>query len=252
MLIESLRRTLGPGEPDAGDLLQYRMVEDYAKDDDWPFNWLLITHVVRSVLWCIRRELTREALNTSLTDEVATELQRIRGGAIGWLERCRALTPLDDVDVDTKSAFRAWWLGLADAYGRMGGQVSTFSFAADLGHAINYTIRCLATQSAGACDDVPLSYLANLARQNHWKVPMVKHGQKRHFSSSIHQMLGYGTGPQNAVEEHMEDLLLLGIQGDPAFFNWHANTWAWLHFWIDPDALAQLDFSRVVATYECD
>ncbi|MGG2305185.1 hypothetical protein ACE4Z6_27560 [Salmonella enterica] len=25
-----------------------------------------------------------------------------------------------------------------------------------------------------------------------------------------------------------------------------------LHFWIDRDVLAQRDFSKVVATYECD
>ncbi|QDP23541.1 DUF1963 domain-containing protein [Bradyrhizobium cosmicum] len=254
VLIESLSRALGPGEPDTRDLLQYRTVEEYAKDVEWPFNWLLITHVVRSVLWHVRLDLTREAHDKSLTDEVAAELQRLRRGAIGWLERCRALTPLDDVDADAKLAFRAWWVGVAEAYGTMVGQVftSAFSIAADLGHAINYTIRCLAAQSADACDDVPLGYLANLVRQNHWKAPTVKDGQNRRFSSAIHQMLGYGFGPQNATEEHMEDILLLQIQGDPAFFNWHANTGGVLHFWIDPDALAQFDFSKVAATYECD
>jgi hypothetical protein len=254
LLIESLCRALGPGEPYATDLLEYRAAEKYAKDEDWPFNWLLITYVVRSVLSRVRRDLTPPASYKPLTGEAAAELQRLRAGAIGWLERCRALTPLDDVDADAKSAFRAWWVGVAEAYARMEGQVytSAFSIAADLGHAINHTIRCLAAQSADACDDVPLSYLANLARQNHWKSPTVKDGQYRRFRSAVHQMLGYGSGPQTATEEHMEDILLLQIQGDPAFFNWHTNTGGVLHFWIDPDALAQLDFSKVVATYECD
>jgi uncharacterized protein YwqG len=65
-------------------------------------------------------------------------------------------------------------------------------------------------------------------------------------------MLGYGSGPQDSTEVHLEDMLLLQIQGDFAFFNWHSNTGCVLHFWIDRDALTQLDFSRVVATYECD
>nr|WP_247986750.1 DUF1963 domain-containing protein [Bradyrhizobium sp. 186] len=47
-------------------------------------------------------------------------------------------------------------------------------------------------------------------------------------------------------------MLLLQIQGDLTFFNWHSNIGCVLHFWIDRDALAQLDFSQVVATYECD
>jgi uncharacterized protein YwqG len=110
----------------------------------------------------------------------------------------------------------------------------------------------MATQDADASDDVPLSYLANLARQNHWKTPTVEDGQRRHFSTALHQMLGYGSGPQDATEVHLEDMLLLQIQGDRAFFDWHSNIGCVLHFWIDRDALTQLDFSQVVATYECD
>ena len=61
-------------------------------------------------------------------------------------------------------------------------------------------------------------------------------------------MLGYGSGPQNATEEHLEDILLLQMQGDLAFFDWHSNIGCMLHFWIDRDALIELDFAKVVAT----
>jgi uncharacterized protein YwqG len=161
---------------------------------------------------------------------------------------------MDDVSADTKAAFRAWWFGILKAYETMRGQVDTFTgqIADDLGNAINHTIRCMATHDVDALDDAPLSYVANLARQNHWTTPTTEDGQRRHFRTAIHQMLGYGSGPQYATEEHLEDMLLLQIQGDRAFFDWHSDVGSVLHFWIDRDALAQRDFSRVVATYECD
>jgi uncharacterized protein YwqG len=34
--------------------------------------------------------------------------------------------------------------------------------------------------------------------------------------------------------------------------NWHSSIGGVLHFWISPEALAQRDFSQVVATFECD
>jgi uncharacterized protein YwqG len=254
LMVEELCKALGAGEPKEGDLLQWRRASEYEKDEQWPFNWLLITCVVRSVLSHVLRDFKPGSHYKPLTDEAAVELKRLRVGAIGWLERCRALTPMDDVDADTKAAFRSWWLDVALAYKKMDGQVSTSTgrIAGDLGNAINHTIRCMATQDADASDDVPLSYLANLARQNHWKTPTVEDGQRRHFSTALHQMLGYGSGPQDATEVHLEDMLLLQIQGDRAFFDWHSNIGCVLHFWIDRDALTQLDFSQVVATYECD
>lgn len=60
-------------------------------------------------------------------------------------------------------------------------------------------------------------------------------GKHRHFRTALHQMLGYGSGPQDATEAHLEDVLLLQIQGDLAFFNWHSNIGGVLHFWIGRD-----------------
>jgi uncharacterized protein YwqG len=254
LMVEELCKALGPGEPNQPDLLQFRKVADYEKDEHWPFNWLLITYVVRSVLSHVMRDLTPGSYYRPLTDEGAVELKRLRGGAIRWLERCRALTPMDDVDADAKLAFRTWWFDVVRSYEKMDRQVSMYSssIAADLGHAINHTIRCMATRDADALDAVPLNYLENLARQNHWKTPTVQDGQYRHFSTALHQMLGYGSGPQDAMELYLEEMLLLQIQGELAFFDWHSNIGCVLHFWIDREALAQLDFSQVVATYECD
>lgn len=167
-----------------------------------PFNWLLITYVVRSVLSRVLRDLTSGSYYKPLTDEAAAELKRLRAGAIGWLERCRALTPMDDVDADTKAAFRSWLVDVVQAYEKMDGQVSTYTtqITADLGNAISHTIRCMVAQDVDARDDAPLRYVANLARQNHWKTPTVENGKYRHFSTALHQMLGYGSGPQDATE----------------------------------------------------
>lgn len=254
LMIEELCKVLGRGEPQQSDLLGFRGVAEYEKDEDWPFNWLLINYVVRSILQHAQRDLTPGSYYKPPTGEAAAELKRLRAGAIGWLERCRALTPMDGVDPEAKTAFRSWWVDVVQAYERMKEHVSTYptSIRADLGNAINHTIRCMATQDDDACDDAPLDYVANLERQNHWKTPTVKDGRRRHFRTALHQMLGYGSGPQNSTEAHLEDMLLLQMQGDPAFFNWHSNIGCVLHFWIDRDALSLLDFSRVVATYECD
>ncbi|RXG92041.1 DUF1963 domain-containing protein [Bradyrhizobium zhanjiangense] len=254
LMVEELCRALGPGEPQEYDLLQFRSAAKYEKDEDWPFNWLLIVCVVRSVLSHIQRDLKLGYYGKPLTDVATVELNRVRAGAIAWLERCRTLTPMDDVDPDTKVSFRSWWFEVVKTYEKMDGQVRTYTseFAADLGNAINHTIRCMATEEVDASEDAPFSYVTNLARQNHWKTPTVDDGRRRHFRTALHQMLGYGSGPQDATEEHLEDMLLLQIQGDLAFFDWHSNVGGVLHFWIDRDALARRDFSKAVATYECD
>jgi uncharacterized protein YwqG len=98
----------------------------------------------------------------------------------------------------------------------------------------------------------PGKYLANLQTRNHWKAPGARAAQSRFFSTALHQIGGHGGSWQDAPAEHGEDVLLLQIQGDDAFLGWHENSGCVLHFWIDRDALAELDFSEVEATLECD
>lgn len=254
LMIKELCRALGPGEPPQRDLLQFRTVPDYEKDQDWPFNWLLITHVVRSVLSHVQGDLTDGYFGKPLTGEATLGLVRIHAGAIEWLERSQERTPLDEVDPETKASFRSWWSDVTHAYKDLAGKVPTCagSIADDLGDAINHTIRCMAAQDVDIFNHAPSSYVTNLALQNHWKTPTVHDGKYRHFNTALHQMLGYGSGPQDATEEHLEDTLLLQIQGELAFLDWHANIGCVLHFWIGRDLLAQLDFSQVVATLQCD
>ncbi|WP_245444437.1 DUF1963 domain-containing protein [Bradyrhizobium sp. Y36] len=210
--------------------------------------------MVRSVLSNIQRDLTGGYYGEPPTEEAIVELKRLRAGALEWLERCGDLTPLDDVDAGTKAAFRSWWFDVVQGYQKLGRQVTTHvgQIAEDLGNAINYTIRCMATHDVDAVDDAPLNYVANLVRQNRWTAPTAAEGRRRHFHSAIHQILGYGSSWQDATEAHREDVLLLQIEGDLAFFEWHSDIGGVLHFWIDPDALAQGDFSQVVATYQSD
>jgi len=254
LMIKELCRALGPGEPPQSDLLKFRRVPDYEKDQDWPFNWLLITHVVRSVLSHVQGDLTDGYFGKPLTGEATVGLERLHAGAIGWLERSQERTPMDEVDPEIKASFRSWWFDVAHAYKDLAGKVPTYvgSIADDLGDAINHTIRCMAAQDVDIFNHAPSSYVTNLALQNHWKTPTVHDGKYRHFNTALHQMLGYGSGPQDAAEEHLEDTLLLQIQGELAFLGWHSNIGCVLHFWIGRDLLAQLDFSQVVATLECD
>jgi Domain of unknown function (DUF1963) len=254
-LVESLCEALGPGVPKQNDLLMHRTAEGFAMDEDWPFNRGLITLVSRSVLCLVRDDLEPSPWRrTPLSDETRAALRDIEADANGWMARSALMPALDKVDGETKSAFRTWWADVVLKYAGMQGQVSAYpsTFARDLGDVINHAVRHAAAHGEAALAAVPRKYIANLEQQNHWKTPDAMEGRRRFFSTPIHQISGYGSSWQDAPIEHDEDVLLLQIQGDLAFFNWHANTGCVLHFWIDPGALSKLDFSAVEATLECD
>jgi uncharacterized protein YwqG len=254
-LVESLCEALGPGVPKQNDLLMHRTADGFATDEDWPFNWGLITLVIRSVLCLVRDDLEPSPWRrTPLSDEAQAVLRDIEANAHGWMARSARMPPLENVDGDTKSAFRAWWADVVLTYGRMQAQVSAYpsTFARDLGDVINHAVRYATAQDEAALAAIPRKYVANLEQQNHWKTPDAKEGQRRFFSTPVHQISGYGSSWQDAPVEHCDDVLLLQIQGDLAFFNWHANTGCVLHFWIDPDALSERNFSAVEATLEGD
>ena len=123
--------------------------------------------MVRSVLSHVVGDLTPRYSYKPSNDEAVAEPKRLRAGAIGWIERCRALTAMDDVDADTRAIFRAWWTDVVHTYENIQQYVYTYAstIASDLGNAINHTIRCMAEQNVEAPDEVPLSYLTNLARR---------------------------------------------------------------------------------------
>jgi hypothetical protein len=246
LLIKSLREALGPGEAMQDDLLERRKADDFAADEAWPFNGLMITLATRSVLGHVRDDLKRSN-EAALTD--------IEAGAKIWLGRGARMLPLADVDAQTKSAFRAWWADAIRNYGKIGNRrLSTyaFQFPQDLGNVINYTIRYAAGHGDQALASVPRKYVENLERRNHWITPNAKNGRYRSHDMSRHQIGGHGGSWQNAPAEHCDDVLLLQIQGDEAFLGWHDNTGCMLHFWIDPRELSKLNFSKVEATLECD
>jgi uncharacterized protein YwqG len=254
-LVSSLCAALGPGVPKQNDLLMHRTAEGFAMDEDWPFNWGLITLVVRSVLCIVRDDLEPSPWRrTPLGDGTRAILTAIEADANGWIARSTPMPPLENVDGDTKSAFRAWWADVVQKYDKMMGEVSTYpsTFAGELGEVINHAVRHAAAQGEAALASVPRKYVANLEQQNHWKTPDAEEGQYRFFTTPVHQISGYGSSWQRAPIEHDKDVLLLQLQGDLAFFNWHANTGCVLHFWINPDALTKLDFSQVETTLECD
>ncbi len=245
LLIESLCEALGPGEPRQDDLFTHRRADGFAADEDWPFSWLVITLTARSVLSHVRNDLER-------SDEAA--LVDIEASANGWMQRSARMPPLESVDAEAKSTFRAWWADVIRRYGDLGRRVSTydFQFSRDLDSVINHVIRYTAAHDERALAFVPRKYVENLQRKNHWITPDSKDGRYRSFSTSIHQIGGHGSSWQNAPAEHFDDVLLLQVQGDPTFLGWHENTGCVLHFWIDRDMMSELDFSGVEATLECD
>jgi uncharacterized protein YwqG len=245
LLIDSLCGALGSGEPRRDDLLMHRRADGFVADEDWPFNWLMIILATRSVLSHVRDDLKRSE---------ETVLMEIEASANSWLERGARMPPLESVDAEGKSAFRAWWADVVRRYEKMEKRVSTYAFLfpRDLGNVINHVIRYATTHDERALAFVPRKYVENLERKNHWIAPNAQRARYRFFSTSIHQIGGYGSSWQNAPAEHCDDVLLLQVQGDPAFLGWHENDGCVLHFWIDPDALSELDFSEVEATLECD
>jgi Domain of unknown function (DUF1963) len=252
--IEALCEVLGRGEPDEPDLLLNRDVGNYAKDVNWPFNWLLITNVARSVLCHVRYDLEPSPYREPLNGETRGTLQNLDALANGWLERAKRKPALENVDAEAKKAFRAWWIDVALTFEKMRGQVWTYDLEIreDLRNAINHTIRFMAATGEQALVRAPLIYVENIKRRNHWTIPSGDDGQSGFFRTAIHQMLGHGSSWQDAPLEHCDDVLLLQVQGDDAFFNWHTNCGCVLHFWIGHDALSKLDFSEVEATLECD
>jgi hypothetical protein len=115
LVIESLCEALGPGERRQDDLLIYRTADDFAADEDWPLNWLMITLATRSVLGHVRDDLERKANAeyegtrwSTIASSDETVLMDIEVSANGWLERGAGMSPLESVDAEAKSAFRAW------------------------------------------------------------------------------------------------------------------------------------------------
>ena len=48
LLVRSLCEELGSGVPEDGSLRVSRNAGDFARDEDWPFNWPLAMHVIRA------------------------------------------------------------------------------------------------------------------------------------------------------------------------------------------------------------
>lgn len=252
LLARSLCEVLGPGDPKEPDLLANRRADDFAADEDWPFNGLLMTYATRSVLGHVRSDLAPSSYRKPLDDDTKQILRGFEASANSWLEQCERSVALQSVDPSTRAAFRTWWVGIARSYAEFRGRVWTYphQFPKDIAGAINHTIRHMAAHGDPAL--APAKYVDNLRKANRWKAPTARDGQYRFFSTAVHQIGGYGNSWQDAPEEHRAEVLLLQIHGDETFLGWHANSGCVLHFWIARDALAALDFSAVEATFECD
>jgi hypothetical protein len=242
--VEQLTKALGPPELAKSDLLQFRSFAAFVEDSLWPFNWLLIVFVARSISAIAGNELKRSYKPPS--DAAAMEFRRILSEASGWIEQSGSFAPLSPVDADTKSSFKSWWVTVHHVFK----QNDCGDLRSDLEEAINQAVRCALVDGAEFREAIPHVYLDNLQRRNHFAGPNPAE-ELDHYSIAVHQMLGNGSGPQDARDEHHEDILLLQLSGDSGLQGWHSDIGCVLHFWIAPEMLARLDFSEVAATLEC-
>jgi hypothetical protein len=136
-LIRSLCQALGPGDPEKDDLLLRGKANHLAADEDWPFNWLLLTYIARSVL-----ARTKSSYRAPSNDETRQTLQGFEIGAHEWLRLASRRPALHDVDASTKAAFRAWWVQVVSAYTELRERVWCYPhhFADDVRDAISHMI----------------------------------------------------------------------------------------------------------------
>jgi uncharacterized protein YwqG len=252
LLVKSLCKALGPGVPEDASLRLSKDANVFAKDEDWPFNWSLIKHVTRAIISRVESDLRPNSYRKPVHDKTRDSLLNLLAAANRSQDRAAAAPPYLSPDPEHKAHFRRWWGWWANAVVKYEGlkkdvQHYNFQFPDDVAKAITHNIKLLAEQGETALAQAPRKYVENFARRNHWTTP----GQGA-FSMAIHQILGHGAAVQNAPEEHRDDVLLLQLHGDDAFFPWHDNCMCVLQLWIEKDALSKRDFSGVQATLECD
>jgi Domain of unknown function (DUF1963) len=254
LLEESLRNALGGGEPEDAGVRSYERRRNFPQDDEWPFNWSVITHATRSVLHRAEDGLTPNPFRKPLSEDARETLLSVRETAKDWLDRACAHGPFRKVAAAEKKRFRAWRLGVAESYSIMAGKssASEVKILDDLQFIIEYNIKLLATKGQKILDRAPQHYVEDLRIRNRWFAPCYVRGRYLQPSMAIHQILGYGKPVQGAPYEHRDDILLIQIQGDKTLFPWHSNIGCVLQFWIQREALLNYDFDGVEATLECD
>jgi uncharacterized protein YwqG len=254
LLQKSLCDALGPSESNDAALRTYAEADVFAKDEDWPFNWQLVVHVVRSIIDHLESDLRGDVHWKPMKNESREMLPSCLAGAKEWLKRAASFPPFDLPDQAAKESFRSWWTGVVHTYKKLGDDVLTYAFLFpnDLQNAIAHNVKLLAVHSENMLARAPRKYVSNFQRQNRWVTPSENTGVFGRFSIAIHQMLGYGVNVQGAPEERIDSVLLLQLQGDDVFFPWHDNGGCVLQLWIERDALLRRDFSDVEATLECD
>jgi hypothetical protein len=253
LLVRSLCDALGPGVPQDTSLRLVRDADVLARDEDWPFNWSLVKHVIRAVISRIEKDWRPNPYLKPTKEETQGTLLNLLAAANQWQDSA-AHPPFLSPDPTQKARFRWWWANVVPTYKglKRRGQTYEFQFPDDVAKAIAHNVKLLAEQGEEALAQAPHKYVEDFARRNHWTTPRVGAGRDRFFSVAIHQMLGHGKSAQNAREEHRDDVLLLQLHGDDAFFPWHDNCGCVLQLWIEKGALLERDFSSVQATLECD
>jgi hypothetical protein len=251
--LQSLCGALAAGEPVAAGGRSYEREHNLPQDEEWPFNWAVITHMTRSVLHRAADGLTSYPFRKPSSEDVRQTLLSVCESAQKWLDSASGRGPFEQVIAADKQSFRAWRFGVADSYNKMDAKASARPTRGlgDMLPIIEHNIKLLAAQGQDTLAQAPQKYVEDIKIRNRWFVPCYMHGRYLKPSMAIHQILGYGKAVQGAPFEHRDDLLLLQLQGDRAFFPWHSNIGCVLQFWIRREALLDYGFDSVEATLEC-
>jgi hypothetical protein len=245
--IASLCEILGDGEPRSSELWHHRDHKKLAADEDWPFNWSLIAHVLYSVCVALDDALLHRSYGPRLSDAGRRALQGFLGDARAWRQRALDQAPFASPDHATKQDFRSWWQTVAAKITELN---LVNNLSSDVSNAIEHNVNLLAEGGLNPVQYIPIKCVETVTKRNVWTDP--REGKFDFSLMPIHQMLGYGACVQHTPITRRNEVLLLQLCGDQALFPWHDNCGCVLQVWIKKDALRKRDFSKVEATVDCD
>jgi hypothetical protein len=105
LLVRSLCDALGPGVPQDTSLRLSRDADVFTRDEDWPFNWSLVKHVIRAVISRIEGDLRPNPYPKPTKEGTRDTLLSLLAAANQWQDSA-AHPPFQSPDPTHKASFR--------------------------------------------------------------------------------------------------------------------------------------------------
>lgn len=212
--------------------LQPRQGERIFADETFPQHWIFIHFIARVAL--------RRGRPVPPPDGPKAELEaRIDAQARAWFDRSCGVAPEMPVGEADRRAFREWVGNIELAPGRPapGHRAASWAFTAAIP-----VIREWAGKPGRAALIPPLVYDA---MDDYFHAIHLQQGSDRDwYTFQFAQMLGLPPASQQPVAVDDPDICLLNLASDKGL-GWSFGDSGEATFWISPEELAALDFSRV-------